>query len=270
MNGYSMAHPYSTIDVRSEHDGQVLLVVLNRPEVKNAFNVTMMHELGHLWGDLEALGGVRCVIITGAGTGFCTGADVSMLREGRTEVGATAREELAFLPRHRIDVPVISAVNGVCAGGGLHFVGDADIVIAADQASFIDPHVSVGQVTALEPLMLATRMRFDIVTRMALLGRHERITARQALSYGLVSEVVPLEVLLDRARELASQIASNSPAAVARSRRALVEFERGISGAVMDAGWASIQEHWAHADATEGPAAFLEKREPVWQDLPTT
>ena len=97
---------------------------------------------------------------------------------------------------------MIAAVNGVCAGGGLHFVADADIVIAAEEASFIDPHVSVGQVTALEPLTLRLQMRADALARMALIGRRERLSAQAAMAAGLVSEVLPGDLLMSRAREL--------------------------------------------------------------------
>jgi enoyl-CoA hydratase/carnithine racemase len=130
----------------------------------------------------------------------------------------------------------------------------------------MDPHVSVGQVTALEPVMLLPRVRFDVVVRLALLGRHERIDAQAALRAGFVSEVVPGEQLCDRALELAGQIASNSPAAVRRSRAALIDWENHVLADVLDRGWNSIREHWEHPDAKEGPASFLERREPNWTD----
>ncbi len=162
---------------------------------------------------------------------------------------------------------MIVAVNGVCAGGGLHFVADADIVIAGERASFVDPHVSVGQVTALEPLTLRLQMRADVLARMALLGRHEKLSAAAARDAGLVSEVVADDDLIARAAELARQIAGNSPAATARSRKVLREVERGLLGERLEAGWAEIRAHWAHPDAKEGPAAFIERREPEWGDL---
>lgn len=253
---------YETLEVGLE--GGVLSVTLNRSEALNALDVTLMSELRALWGGLPA--GVRCIVVSGAGKGFCAGADMSLLESDRSDAAATVEDELAFLPGDQVEVPVIAAVNGVCAGGGLHFVADADIVIASTRASFIDPHVSVGQVTALEPLTLRLQMRPDVLARMALLGRHERLSAEQALAAGLVSEVVEPDALLPRAAELAAQIAGNSPAATARSRRVLREFERGLIGERLEAGWAEIREHWEHPDSKEGPAAFMEKREPRWED----
>jgi enoyl-CoA hydratase/carnithine racemase len=247
-----------------ERRDAVTIVTLNRPERRNAFDAAQMERLASLWRELADDDGVRCVVLTGAGPGFCAGADMTLL-EGREEGAATAKDELAFLPGGILACPVIAAVNGVCAGGGLHFVADADIAIASDRASFIDPHVSVGQVTALEPLQLALRVRQDVLVRMALLGRHERLDAGRALDAGLISEVVPHEQLLDRALELAGQIASNSPAAVRLSRQALRSLETEILEASMERGWDLIRSHWKHPDAAEGPRAFEERREPNWQ-----
>jgi enoyl-CoA hydratase/carnithine racemase len=245
-------------------DAGVLSVTLNRPEALNALDATMMRELRELWADLPD--GLRCIVIGGAGRGFCAGADMSMLKSDRADARASAADELSFLPGDRVEVPVIVAVDGVCAGGGLHFVADADIAIAAERATFVDPHVSVGQVTALEPLTLRLQMRPDVLTRMALLGRDEKLSARQALAAGLVSEVVPDEELLPRAVALAGSIARNSPAATARSRKVIREFERALIGDRLEAGWAEIRAHWSHPDSKEGPAAFAERREPRWSD----
>jgi enoyl-CoA hydratase/carnithine racemase len=249
-----------------EREGSTLIATLNRPQARNALDLGLMSALKELWRDPAALGGIRCIIVTGAGSGFCSGADVSLLKSDRADAAATAGEELGFLPGPEVEVPVIAAVNGVCAGGGLHFVADADIVIAAEDASFIDPHVSVGQVTALEPLTLRLQMRADILARMALIGRRERLSATAAKEAGLVSEVLPEDQLLPRARELAGWIAENSPAAVRRSRRVLRDLEERLLGETLEAGWAEIRAHWEHPDSKEGPQAFIERRDPRWAE----
>jgi enoyl-CoA hydratase/carnithine racemase len=249
-----------------EREGSILLVTLNRPEARNALDVELMAALKALWRDREALAGFRCIVVTGAGPGFCSGADVSLLKSDRADAAATAAEELAFLPGPAVEVPVLAAVNGVCAGGGLHFVADADIALAAEAASFVDPHVSVGQVTALEPLTLRLQMRADVLARMALVGRRERLSAAAAKEAGLVSEVVADELLLPRARELAGWIAENSPAAVRRSRRVLRDLEERLLGETLEAGWGEIRAHWDHPDSKEGPRAFIEKRQPRWAE----
>jgi Enoyl-CoA hydratase/carnithine racemase len=245
--------------------GTTLVVTLNRPEVANALNDELMDALAALWRTAAHAPGLRAVLLTGAGSAFCTGADASLLSVPRVRIGDTAAEELDFVPGPHLPIPVIVAVNGVCAGGGLHFVADADICIASSKARFLDPHVSVGQVSALEPLHLLLRMRPDILRRMVLLGRHEALSAEHAERVGLVSEVVDPPALLDRGMALAETIAKNSPEAVRLSRRVLRTFEERLIATDLDLGWELIQRHRHHPDAIEGPQAFLDKRAPVWR-----
>ncbi|MCR2783408.1 MULTISPECIES: enoyl-CoA hydratase/isomerase family protein [unclassified Microbacterium] len=260
-----------TADFRSEVvdlriEDRIALVTLNRPASANALDEQLIRDLGELWRTLAADRGIRCIVLTGAGRHFCAGADVSMLASDRTEVGRDADEELSFLPGRVVDVPVIVAVNGTCAGGGLHFVADADIVIAADGARFIDSHVSVGQVSGIEPVELMTLMRRDRAVRMALLGRHEIVDAATALDSGLVSEVLAAEDLLEHALDLAHKVCSGSPTAVRHTRRVIRAYLADSVRSYRDLGWELVQRHWAHPDSKEGPAAFQEKREPHWAE----
>jgi enoyl-CoA hydratase len=160
---------------------------------------------------------------------------------------------------------VIAAVNGICAGGGLHFVADADIVIAAVDAEFVDPHVPVGQVTAIEAIGLLRKMPVEAVMRMALIGRYERIPVSRAYELGMISEIVdPAERLHERAQELAETIARNSPAAMATTKRALWgALETGLTEACR-AGARELTSMWGHPDQEEGPRAFVEKRPAHW------
>jgi enoyl-CoA hydratase/carnithine racemase len=161
--------------------------------------------------------------------------------------------------------PVIAAVNGVCAGGGLHFVADADIVMASANATFVDSHVSVGQVVAFEGIALIRKSPMESIMRMALVGRHERLTAQRAYQLGLLSQVVDdPEQLQAQAQALGELIAKNSPAAMAATKRALWgAMEMGLTDACQ-AGAAELVSMWGHPDQTEGPAAFAERRDPVW------
>jgi enoyl-CoA hydratase/carnithine racemase len=245
------------------HDG-VVTVTLNRPAKLNALDWGLRLALEELWGQLAGDPAVRCVVVTGAGRGFCAGADAGDLAAPRRARGEGLDDELAFLPGRRLPVPVVAAVNGVCAGGGLHFVADADIAIAAEAARFVDPHVSVGQVSGVEPASLALRVPLPVLFRMALMGRHEQLDAAAALRHGLVSEVVADEALLARAHEIAAAVASGSPAAIAATRQVLRELERSTLEPAMAAGWDAVQRHWTHPDAQEGPQAFAERRVPRW------
>jgi enoyl-CoA hydratase/carnithine racemase len=163
--------------------------------------------------------------------------------------------------------PVITAVNGICAGGGFHWVADADIVIAAADAQFFDPHVSVGQVVAIEAIGLLRKMPAEAVMRMAFVGRHERLGAARAYELGMISQIVdPPERLRDEAQALAEKIAKNSPAAMAATKRALWgAFETGLTEACRR-GAAELVSMWGHPDQVEGPAAFAERRDARWAD----
>lgn len=251
-------------EVLLEARGSALIVTLHRPARANALSPSLMTALETLWATVATTSWIRAVILTGAGRAFCAGADVGMLAGDRAARGATAKEELSFTPGTAVGVPVIVAVNGVCAGGGLHFVADGDIVIAGASARFLDPHVSVGQVSALEPLELLLKARRDAVVRMALLGSGEVLDAEAARAAGLVSEVVPDGELVEHAIGLAERIATGSPAAIRATRKAIRDFEEELLTRHLDRGWSAIQEHWAHPDATEGPRAFMEKRAPEW------
>jgi enoyl-CoA hydratase/carnithine racemase len=247
-----------------EWHGPVVLVTLNRPDRLNALNAPLMDELRALWPRLNGERGLRCVVLTGAGRGFCAGADRSLLASDRSSAPASVADELSFLPGRQLRVPVVVAVNGPCAGGGLHFVADADIAIAGASATFTDPHVSVGHVSALEPTTLALRARMGDLARMVLLGAAQTLDAPSALAAGLVSEVTPDDALIPRTLELAGQISAASPRAVEVSRRLMRDLQEALTGSALERGWAEIRRHWDHPDALEGPSAATQRRAPAW------
>jgi enoyl-CoA hydratase len=261
---------YETVLV--ERVGPVGWLINNRPDSLNAMNARMRDELADAWLELDADPRVRVIVHTGNGAAFQVGADV---KEVATDgVGMERYEDevlrfdLHFTSWHQnVGKPVIAAINGICAGGGLHFVADADIVIAASDATFFDPHVSVGQVTAIEVIGLAKRMPFEAVMRMALVGVHERMTAQRAYELGMVSQVVdPPSALREEAQALAEKIARNSPAALKATKKALsAAQELGLTDACR-LGAQHLISVWGHPDQVEGPRAFVEKREPRWKD----
>ena len=188
----------------------------------------MLDELEHAWADLDGDPDVRVIVNTGRGDAFQTGLDMVTARPGPRRPASSspdAPSEPSCASRPGTTAcrkPVIAAVNGVCAGGGLHFVADADIVIASSRAQFLDPHVSVGQVTAYEAIALARSRRW----RRSCAWRSSAGTSgcRRARAYelGMISQVVdPPERLREEAQALAETIARNSPAAMAATKRAL-------------------------------------------------
>jgi enoyl-CoA hydratase len=250
--------------------GAVGWLIFNRPEVGNAMNAAMLRELEEAWTMLDADPVVRVIINTGEGSTFQTGLDVAELAHDRKALREQSRRtrdaELRLTAWHnRVAKPVIAAVNGTCAGGGLHFVADADVVLASSNASFLDPHVSLGQASAFEVITLARKIPAEAVFRMALLGSHERLSVARAHQLGLVSDVVdPPEQLCEVAQALAEKIARNSPAAMAATKRAMWRtFELGLTDACK-AGAGDIVSVWGHPDQDEGPLAFSERRDPVW------
>jgi enoyl-CoA hydratase/carnithine racemase len=243
----------------------VVVVRLNRPERLNALSAELMDRLHAVWRGLAGEVGLRAVVLTGEGRGFCAGADAGFLAAERAPRGRDLDDELNFVPGRVLEVPVILAVNGACAGAGLHFVADADIVLAAPAATFVDPHVSVGQVSGVEPSSLALRLPLPVIARMVLVGAGERLSAQRAYDLGLVTELVDPDRLVERAVEVAEMIAAASPESVRRSRRALRRVAEALEP-LMQAGWADVPAHWGHPDAVEGPRAFAEKRPPVWRD----
>lgn len=266
-----MSSEYQTL--RVERRDRVGWLIFDRPEAGNAMDATMLAELGRAWSELDADPDVRVIVNTGVGSTFQTGLDVVQLAQDKDalrEQSRRTRDATLELTAWHCGVrkPVIAAVNGTCAGGGLHFVADADIVIASSAATFLDPHVSIGQVTAYEAIGLARKSPMETITRMALVGVHERIDAVRAYQLGILSQVVdPPEELEATATELAEKVASNSPRAMAISKRALWRaLDLGLTDACK-AGALDVVAMWGHADQNEGPLAFTEKREAAWQEI---
>jgi enoyl-CoA hydratase/carnithine racemase len=221
---------YETLLVTKD-DG-VAWVSLNRPQVRNAFNLKMQEELRELWRSFRYDDEVRCVVLSGEGNAFCTGID-------RTEAMSDEARETDFFSAYPTpwmyddpggDVgpksndlwkPVIAAVHGLACGGAFYMLGEVEFIIAADDAVFFDPHVSYGMTAAFEPMQMLTKMPFPEIMRMSLLGVHERMSAERAREIGLVTEVVPRAELRDRAAWAARVIADSPPLAIQGTMRAL-------------------------------------------------
>ena len=269
-----MSTPIGTFErLEVWRDGHVGWLVFDRPDAGNALDAVMFRELEQAWLALDADPEVRVIVNTGNGPAFQTGLDMLQVAKDKDALRAVSRQTRDFELRFTawqvgVRKPVIAAVNGICAGGGLHFVADADIVIASSTATFTDPHVSVGQVSAFETIALIRRSPAEPVLRMAFTGRHERMPASRAYQLGICSQVVDLpENLRAEAAALAEKIAKNSPTAMAVTKKALWEaLERDLTAACA-AGAKDLAIMWGHPDQEEGPAAFADKREPAWTPL---
>ena len=253
--------------------GHVATITLNRPDRLNAMNQQLKDELRQCWRMVKDDPDVWCAIITGAGRAFSTGADVEGLATGGFTKPNRWRElamiegivELPTPRRQRVYKPVIAAVNGAVAGFSLDLVTEADIPIASDKAYFVDPHVSLGYVSSHEMVNMARRVPLAVCMRMALLGSRERMSAQRAYEVGLVTEVVPHDQLMIRARELAEMICGNAPLAVWGTKMGILQgLDLPVAQAEeIAAGYLEIVEQ--SDDHKEGPRSFVEKRKPEWK-----
>jgi 2-(1,2-epoxy-1,2-dihydrophenyl)acetyl-CoA isomerase len=249
-------------EVETSRDGAVLTITLNRPDVLNALNASMHKALGAALKE-AADGGVRAVVLTGAGRGFCVGQDLTEFREAAGDIGSRLRSNYhpTILAIRRLEKPVIAAVNGAAAGAGLSLACACDIRVAADSASFIPAFINIGLVPDSGGTYYITRLlgyarAFEWMTS----GR--KLSAAEAQAWGLVSEVVEGDKLAERSGEVAAQLAAMPTRGVGMTKRLL---DRAATNALEEQLELEAQLQTAATqtdDFKEGVAAFLEKREP--------
>ncbi|MFD5336857.1 enoyl-CoA hydratase/isomerase family protein [Streptomyces hawaiiensis] len=182
----------SSVLVRTDRDSGVAVVTLNRPDRLNAVDLAMADELASTWGELRFDDSVRAIVLTGAGErAFCTGIDRDAVVPQPNSPYAQDDPLLGIGPKaNDLWKPVVAAVHGMACGGAFYLLGQAEFVVADTTASFFDPHTTYGMVSAYETVLMAQRMPYGEVARMALMGTAERISARRAYQVGLVSELV--------------------------------------------------------------------------------
>ena len=276
--------PYETVDYRVENG--VAWVTLNRPEVYNAFNRKMQQELRTIWRKMRHDDDVRCAVLTGAGDkAFCTGIDRT--EQMGDDPAALAGAELdddehrigsGSTPFHFDDPgdfvgpksndlwkPVIAAVNGMACGGAFYMLGEVEFVIAAEHATFFDPHVTYGMCATFEPIHMLQKMPFGEVMRMTLLGNHERLTAKRAHEVGLVSEVVPGDQLLDSARWAAEAIASAPPLAIEGTVRSIWAGLEHSRSQALAMGWSFIGLGTSDESLRQGQEFFASGKRIDWR-----
>ena len=214
----------------------VAVVTLDRPERLNAIDLATAHELAARWRALRFDDTVRAVVLTGAGTrAFSTGLDRDAVVPQPSSPYSQDDPLIAVGPKaNDLWKPVIAAVAGMACGGAFYLLGEADFVIAEEDATFFDPHTSYGMVSAYESVLLAQRMPYGEVARMVLMGNAERVSARRAYEVGLVSEVTPPGRALEAAVRCATVIAGYPTQGVQGSVRALWAAKE----AARERGWA--------------------------------
>jgi 2-(1,2-epoxy-1,2-dihydrophenyl)acetyl-CoA isomerase len=252
-------------EVETSRDGAVLTITLNRPDVLNAFTAEMHRQLVGAFKEARAAD-VRAVVITGAGRGFCVGQDLNEFGEAARDIAGRLRTNYHPTIRavRELEKPVIAAVNGPAAGAGLSFACACDLRVAAEGATFVPAFINIGLVPDMGGTFFVTRLlgsprAFEWMTS----GR--RLTAQEALEWGLVSEVVPDDQLAGRAAEWAAQLAAMPTRGIGMSKRLFDSADRATLEEQLE------RESQLQAAATqtddfrEGVDAFLEKREPRFE-----
>ncbi len=250
--------------------GGIVLITLNNPERRNALDPPLVRALLQTASDLRLDRTARCVVITGAGKAFCSGADLGALRAEVTTGPMARRDQLSevyrtFLDLRALPMPVIAAVNGAAIGAGLNLALCCDICVAAKSAQFGATFVRLGIHAGGGATHLLSR-RIGPARAAELLLSGEVIDAERAMAVGLVNRVVADAGLVDSALALARVIAANSPQAVRATKRTLA--------VALDTGFAATLELEALTqavtqdsdDATEGWNAFRERRPPNFSD----
>jgi len=271
----NVASDYETI-LFEEKDG-VAWVTLNRPDVHNAFNAKMQHELRDMWRGLRANDDIRCVVLTGAGEkAFCTGIDRTETMGGNRpdelELGSGSTPFMFDDPGENIGPksndmwkPVIAAVNGMACGGAFYMLGEVEFIIAAEHATFFDPHVTYGMTSAFEPIHMLQKMPFSEIMRLSLLGNHERMSAQRAFQIGLVSEVVPGAELHNAAAWSAEAIASAPPLAIQGTLRAIWMGLEQSRLQALDQAYGYIAMGTNQESIAEGQAFFSSGKRIEWR-----
>jgi 2-(1,2-epoxy-1,2-dihydrophenyl)acetyl-CoA isomerase len=251
-------------EVLSSRDGAVLTITLNRPEVYNAFNREVHAALHEALTEAQDPA-IRCVVVTGAGKGFCAGQDLKEFGA----VSASIRDALeqTYHPNVRLvrtlEKPVIAAVNGPAAGAGLSFACACDIRVASDAATFVPGFVGIGLVPDSGGTWFIHRL-LGFARAFEWMCANTRLSATEALDWGLVSEVIPSDGFESRVAELAAEWAARPTLAVGRTKQL---FERAFAASLEEqlALEAELQQaSVGTADFREGVGAFLEKRAPTF------
>ncbi len=243
-------------------------LTLNRPEVLNSFTLAMSHELRDALNSAPAEPGVRAVLITGAGKGFCAGQDLNDVpppSEGRLDLGTVVRQTYNPLITaiRQLDMPVVCAVNGVAAGAGANLALACDIIIAGENASFIQSFSKIGLVPdSGGTFFLPRAVGLQMATALMMTG--EKITAQRAHELGMVYRVVPGDALHAEAMQLARQLAQMPTKGLAYTKRALNASMGNNLQQQLEIEEEMQRQAGRTRDFVEGVAAFTEKRKPVF------
>ena len=254
--------------IRTRRDGAILEVTLDRPKA-NAIDLATSRIMGEVFAGFRDDPDLRVAIITGAGEKFfCPGWDLKAAADGDAVDGDYGVGGFGGLQELRdLNKPVIAAVNGIACGGGLELALSADMILAADHATFALPEIRSGTVADAASIKLPKRIPYHIAMELLLTGRW--FDADEAHRWGLVNEIVPAASLMTRAREVAALIASGPPLVYAAIKEIVRDAEdskfQDAMNRITKRQLRSVDVLYSSEDQLEGARAFAEKRDPVWK-----
>ncbi|QGX99384.1 crotonobetainyl-CoA hydratase [Roseovarius faecimaris] len=254
--------------IKTERRGPVLEVTLDRPKA-NAIDLQTSRIMGEVFRDFRDDPDLRVAIITGAGEKFfCPGWDLKAAADGDEVDGDYGVGGFGGIQEMRaMNKPIIAAVNGICCGGGLEWALSADIILAADHASFALPEIRSGTVADAASVKLPKRIPYHIAMEMLLTGRW--IDAEEAARWGMINQIHPAADLMAKAREMADHLASGPPLVYAAIKEIIREAEamtfQDAMNRITKRQFGTVDVLYSSEDQLEGARAFAEKRDPVWK-----
>ena len=254
--------------IKTHRDGAILQVTLDRPKA-NAIDLATSKIMGDVFQDFRDDPDLRVAIVTGAGQKFfCPGWDLKAAADGDAVDGDYGVGGFGGLQEMRaMNKPVIAAVNGIACGGGLELALSADIILAADHASFALPEIRSGTVADAASVKLPKRIPYHIAMELLLTGRWFDVD--EAHRWGLVNEIIPQDQLLDRAWDLARLLASGPPLVYAAIKEIVRDAEdakfQDAMNRITKSQLPAVETLYRSEDQHEGARAFAEKRDPVWK-----